>query len=60
MAVTRISAADNYDPQWPATVLSDCEKPSLYIDVTAAGDSPAWVRQADDSTIPNHRFTASS
>jgi glucosamine-6-phosphate deaminase len=39
MAVRRISAASHYETDWPATVLSDCRRPTLYADATATSES---------------------
>lgn len=36
-AVRRLAAAEAYDPSWPATVVSDCANPALYVDRAAAG-----------------------
>lgn len=35
-AVARLTAAERYDPAWPATVLSDCAAPRLFVDRAAA------------------------
>ena len=35
-AAARLAAADHYDPTWPATVLSECAAPDLYVDEAAA------------------------
>lgn len=34
-AVSRLLAADHYEPDWPATVLADCSSPDLYVDRAA-------------------------
>ena len=39
MAVKRISSAEHYESDWPATVLCDCSQPSLFADEAAAGTS---------------------
>jgi glucosamine-6-phosphate deaminase len=31
-AVRRLEAADRYDPQWPATILSECQSPRFFVD----------------------------
>ena len=40
-AAARLAAADRYDPDWPATVLSECERAELFLDQAAvrAGDT---------------------
>jgi glucosamine-6-phosphate deaminase len=38
-AARRLAAAEAYDPDWPATVISDCARPALYLDQAAAGRS---------------------
>jgi glucosamine-6-phosphate deaminase len=35
-AVRRLTAADRYDPAWPASVLADCRRPHLVVDRAAA------------------------
>ncbi len=35
-AAAQIAAADHYDPAWPATIVSECARPGLYVDRTAA------------------------
>lgn len=40
-AAARLSAAESYEPDWPATVLSECANPDLFLDAAAAGSSPA-------------------
>lgn len=35
MAVKRLAVASTYESDWPATVLSDCSRPSLYADASA-------------------------
>lgn len=34
--VRRVANADRYQPDWPATMLADCARPSLYVDKAAA------------------------
>ena len=34
-AVRRLAAAGNYEPDWPATVLSECADPQLFVDLAA-------------------------
>lgn len=43
-AVHRITAADEYDPDWPASVLVCCRNPSLYADMLSAPspEEAAW------------------
>ncbi|MGQ7296559.1 6-phosphogluconolactonase [Quadrisphaera sp. KR29] len=36
-AVARLTAAERYDPSWPATVLADCAAPRFLVDGAAAG-----------------------
>ncbi|MFE6756980.1 6-phosphogluconolactonase [Streptomyces sp. NPDC057684] len=36
LAARRLVAADRYLPDWPATVLSDCARPRLFLDTAAA------------------------
>ena len=48
MAVHRIAAVDEYDPDWPASVLVCCRQPSLYADLLSAPSpeeaaSPSWA-----------------
>jgi glucosamine-6-phosphate deaminase len=33
----RLVEAEHYEPDWPATILSDCPNPQLFIDAAAAG-----------------------
>jgi glucosamine-6-phosphate deaminase len=40
-AALRLAAAEHYDPQWPATVLSDCASATLLADRDAAALLPA-------------------
>lgn len=40
VAVRRLAAAESYEPDWPATVLSECRSPHLFVD-TAAAAAPA-------------------
>ncbi|SDR92945.1 6-phosphogluconolactonase [Actinopolymorpha singaporensis] len=35
-AAARVAAADRYDPAWPATIVSECDDPGLYVDLAAA------------------------
>jgi glucosamine-6-phosphate deaminase len=39
-AARRLVAAEHYEPDWPATILSECAQPRLYLDEAAAGPSP--------------------
>ncbi|MEU9335631.1 6-phosphogluconolactonase [Streptomyces sp. NPDC048290] len=40
-AVRRLTTATAYDPSWPATLLTQCKDPSLYVDRSAAGQALA-------------------
>lgn len=40
-AAAVVSAARSYSPSWPATIVSECEMPSLYLDPAAAGSPRA-------------------
>ncbi|HEY0246859.1 MAG TPA: 6-phosphogluconolactonase [Gryllotalpicola sp.] len=40
-AAAVIAAAEAYSPDWPATIVSECENPSLYLDPAAAAALPA-------------------
>ena len=46
-AAARLIAADRYDPDWPATVLAECERPDLFLDKAAA-------QADDDAGGPRH------
>lgn len=35
-AAAQVAAADHYDPAWPATIVSECAHPGLYVDLAAA------------------------
>jgi glucosamine-6-phosphate deaminase len=35
-ATRHLVTAEHYEPDWPATILSDCANPQLFIDVAAA------------------------
>jgi glucosamine-6-phosphate deaminase len=35
--VRRVAGADRYQPEWPATVLAECARPRLFVDMAAAG-----------------------
>ncbi|MCM2577157.1 6-phosphogluconolactonase [Streptomyces meridianus] len=35
-AVRRLTAAEHYEPDWPATVVTECADPLLYVDLAAA------------------------
>jgi glucosamine-6-phosphate deaminase len=40
-AARRLIAAEHYEPDWPATILSECARPRLFIDKAAAtGTTP--------------------
>lgn len=34
----RLAASDDYDPQWPSSIVHRCRQPALYVDAAAAGD----------------------
>jgi len=38
--VRRLTEAEGYQPDWPATVLADCAQPLMFIDEDAAADLP--------------------
>lgn len=40
-AARRLSEATAYDPDWPATILTDCRNPHLILDEAAAGTTAA-------------------
>jgi glucosamine-6-phosphate deaminase len=46
-AVRRVAEADSYRPEWPATILTECARPLLFVDEAAAselnGHRPAEV-----------------
>ncbi|HEY4152347.1 MAG TPA: hypothetical protein VGM38_03415 [Pseudolysinimonas sp.] len=51
-AVRRVSLAESYDPEWPATIVSDCRDPLLFVDKAALTDQPTERRtpeSADDA-----------
>lgn len=37
-AVRRLQAAEQYEPDWPATILTECADPELYVDAAALGE----------------------
>ena len=37
-AVRRVAEADSYRPEWPATVLTECARPLLFVDEAAASE----------------------
>jgi glucosamine-6-phosphate deaminase len=41
LAVERLAAAPAYDPDWPATIFTECSNPELLIDRAASGRLPA-------------------
>jgi glucosamine-6-phosphate deaminase len=49
-AVRRVTEADSYRPDWPATILADCARPLLFVDEAAASELNGR-RQAET----NHR-----
>jgi glucosamine-6-phosphate deaminase len=46
-AVRRLRAADHYEPDWPATILTECARPRLFVDESAFDDS---IRHHDDTS----------
>ena len=38
-AVQRLCAAERYEPDWPATVLTECANPKLFVDESAVDES---------------------
>ncbi len=36
LAFAQISAADKYDPEWPATIITECKNPLVFADALAA------------------------
>lgn len=38
--VTRLAAAESYDPSWPATIVAACRNSAVYADLEAAGQIP--------------------
>ena len=38
-AVRRLCAAERYEPDWPATILTECARPKLFVDDSAIDDS---------------------
>jgi glucosamine-6-phosphate deaminase len=37
-AVRRLAEADSYRPEWPATILTECARPQLFVDQAAASE----------------------
>jgi glucosamine-6-phosphate deaminase len=37
-AVRRVAEADSYRPEWPATILTECARPQLFVDEAAASE----------------------
>jgi glucosamine-6-phosphate deaminase len=35
--VRRLASAENYEPDWPATILTQCSSPRFLVDRSAAG-----------------------
>jgi len=48
-AVSRLAAADHYEPDWPATVFTDCAQPRLYVDEAARTAAAALAASAPTS-----------
>jgi glucosamine-6-phosphate deaminase len=40
-AVERLAGAQSYEPDWPATVFTECANPELLVDLAASGRLPA-------------------
>jgi glucosamine-6-phosphate deaminase len=38
-SVARIAAAERYEPDWPATIVTECANPKLFVDESAIDDS---------------------
>lgn len=51
-AVRRLCAADRYEPDWPATILTECARPKLLVDQSALDDS---ARHHDDTSSATTR-----
>jgi glucosamine-6-phosphate deaminase len=45
-AVSRLAGADHYEPDWPATVFTDCARPRLYVDRAALKAAEALTASA--------------
>lgn len=45
-AVSRLTRADHYEPDWPATVFTDCARPRLYVDQAALEAAEALTMSA--------------
>jgi glucosamine-6-phosphate deaminase len=45
-AVSRLTGADHYEPDWPATVFTDCVQPRLYVDRAALKAAEALTMSA--------------
>jgi glucosamine-6-phosphate deaminase len=50
-AVRRLCAADRYEPDWPATVLSECACPQLFVDEAALADTVVHRRHNETSPV---------
>jgi glucosamine-6-phosphate deaminase len=48
-AVRRLCAADRYEPDWPATILSECTDPQLFVDESALADTVTARRHYETS-----------
>lgn len=45
-AVSRLAGAEHYEPDWPATVFTDCAQPRLYVDEAALVAAAALTASA--------------
>lgn len=45
-AVSRLTRAEHYEPDWPSTVFTDCAQPSLYVDEVALKAAAALTTSA--------------
>lgn len=43
-AAARLLAADAYDPSWPATIVTECARPHLFLDAEAVAAAPVAAR----------------
>ena len=48
-AVRRLTAADRYEPDWPATILSDCARPRLFADAATGLPIPTADAPSQDA-----------
>ncbi|MET8828111.1 6-phosphogluconolactonase [Streptomyces sp. NPDC004610] len=57
-AVRRLTNATGYDPSWPATLVTQCKDPALYVDRAAAGPPQAPDPQGDGAAAGSRRDPA--